>query len=221
MDSSSLIASSAWVIPIIVAVTFHEASHGWMAKRFGDDTAHKLGRVTFNPIKHIDPVGTILIPGLLLLTHAPTLFGYAKPVPVDFRKLKPLRFGSLAVAIAGPGMNVLLAIVCAILLHLGNDVTLEMMPWWKLCLFYGLQINCVLAVFNMLPILPLDGGRVLRALLPGNIGNLYAQTERVGMLIVIGLLMIPAMLKMHFMTNLLLAMDNWLLSAVLAITGHR
>src|SRR3984885_2914428 len=111
--------ASAWVIPVIIAVTFHEAAHGFVARLFGDDTAWRLGRVSFNPLKHIDPFGTILLPGMLLLLRSPFLFGYAKPVPVNFRALRSPRIGMVLVAAAGPAMNIALAIIAALAFHLG------------------------------------------------------------------------------------------------------
>src|SRR5438477_8247145 len=114
----TLYAASTWVIPVLVAVTFHEAAHGFVARLLGDETAWRLGRVSFNPLKHIDPVGTILLPGILLLVRSPFLFGYAKPVPVNFRALRNPRRDMVLVAAAGPAMNIALAVVAALLFHL-------------------------------------------------------------------------------------------------------
>ena len=219
MDFSNIFTQTAWILPVLLAVTLHEAAHGWVALRFGDATAKNLGRVTFNPIKHIDPVGTVILPALLLLSHSPVLFGYAKPVPVDFRKLRPLRLGMFAVALAGPGTNILIALVCALLLHFAPAAAPGNMPWWVLNLYYSVLINCALAIFNMLPILPLDGGRAMRALLTGEIGNKYAQTERYGMFVVIGLLLLPSMLGINFFMNILVFTNELLVGAILYITG--
>jgi Zn-dependent protease len=219
MDLSSIINATAWIMPVILAVTLHEAAHGWMAERFGDNTARSLGRVTFNPLKHIDRFGTIILPALLFIAHSPMLFGYAKPVPVNFNNLTPQRLGMLLVAFAGPGTNILLAFVSALLLHFGADTTPNQMSWWQLNLVNSLMINCALAIFNMMPVLPLDGGRVLRSLLPGEIGDKYARTERYGMLVVFGLILIPPLLHLTFVTDVLMFFNGLLIRGVLFAAG--
>lgn len=220
MELSSLYTATAFILPVLLAVTLHEAAHGWVAERFGDSTARLMGRVTFNPIKHIDPLGTIIIPGILLMTYSPVLFGYAKPVPVDFNRLQPQRFGMCAVALAGPFTNLLLALFCALLLHLGTSTNPASMPWWQLNLLNAIPINCALAIFNMLPILPLDGGRVLRSMLPGEIGRKYAETERYGLLIVMLVLFLPPMLGFYYIMQVLGFINKLLMFGVFYITGH-
>lgn len=210
---------SAWVIPVLLAVTLHEASHGYIAYLFGDDTAKRAGRISLNPFTHIDRFGTIILPALLMFIKSPVVFGYAKPVPVDFRALRPLRLGSLCVAIAGPGMNVLLAAISALLLHMQAWVTPEQAPWLYMNLYRSIIINCTLAVFNMLPILPLDGGRVLRALLPGALGRAYAETERFGMVLVFALLMAGPLLGMYGLMQAVGEAADWLLVTVLLLAG--
>jgi len=151
---------STWIIPAVLAITLHEAAHGYVARIFGDTTAWALGRVTLNPFKHIDPFGTIILPGLLLLARSPFLFGYAKPVPVNFSRLRNPKRDMIWVAAAGPATNILLAIASALLFHLAPYVPEPGLDWIARNLMNSVVINVVLAVFNMIPIPPLDGGRV-------------------------------------------------------------
>jgi Zn-dependent protease len=183
--ASMLYTASTWVLPVVFAVTFHEAAHGFIAHRFGDDTAWQAGRVTFNPLKHIDRVGTIILPALLILIRSPFLFGYAKPVPVNFARLNHPRRDMVWVALAGPGTNILLAIVSSLLFY-----SIDLMPpspaeWLAANLVHSIQINAVLCVFNMLPLPPLDGGRVAVGLLPDSLAFPLARLERYGMLILL------------------------------------
>ena len=182
-----IISASTWVVPVLFAVTLHEAAHGFAAKLFGDDTAQRLGRLSLNPIRHIDPVGTVLIPALLLITAAPFLFGYAKPVPVAFHRLHPQRLGVIGVAVAGPLTNVLLAIVSILLLVWLPSFSPAVNDWLGTMLNQSIWLNCILAVFNMLPIPPLDGGRVLTAISPLPVALVLARMEKTGMIILIGL----------------------------------
>ena len=172
------------MLPVVLAVTFHEAAHGFVAYRFGDDTAWRAGRVTFNPLKHIDQFGTIILPALLILMRSPFLFGYAKPVPVNFWRLDSPRRDMVWVALAGPATNVLLAIGSSLLFYGVDLVPPNPAQWLAANLIHSIQINAVLCVFNMLPLPPLDGGRVAVGLLPDWLARPLARLEPFGMLIV-------------------------------------
>jgi Zn-dependent protease len=179
-------------VPVLAAIVFHEVAHGGVAYLLGDPTAARHGRLTLNPLPHIDPVGTILLPGILLL--APLLFGtpaivfgYARPVPVDVRRLRHPRRDSMLVALAGPGTNLVLATLSAVALGLIGHGTGPgtLLTGLRQMAAASLSINCLLAVFNLLPIPPLDGGRVLTALLPLRAARQFARIESVGMMLVI------------------------------------
>jgi len=152
---------SVWLLPLLFAITFHEAAHAYVARFLGDPTASQLGRVSLNPIRHIDPFGTVLLPGLLLFAHSPFLFGYAKPVPVNFRALRNPRMGMVLVAAAGPAMNIALAIAAALSFHLVAYLPPAVAQWTALNLKNAVVINAVLAVFNLFPLPPLDGVKCL------------------------------------------------------------
>jgi Zn-dependent protease len=194
-------------LPVLMAITFHEAAHGFIALKLGDDTAKQLGRVTFNPFKHIDYLGTIILPSFLLLLQSPFLVGYAKPVPVNFQRLKRPRRDMILVAAAGPITNLLLALASVFILKLslnfigsgmwGLQFSDSLFSLLTQSFMVSLQFNIMLAVFNMLPLLPLDGGRIIVGLLPPSLSRIFEKTERWGLLIIIGLLFIIPLLAEH------------------------
>jgi len=210
-------------IPIIIAITFHEAAHGFVAKQFGDDTAARLGRVTFNPLKHIDPFGTVILPAFLLLMHAGFVFGYAKPVPVNFNRLHNPKRDMIWVAAAGPGINLLLALASVALMWLTLHTGLAANAITENFLLGSVQINLVLAVLNMLPLPPLDGGRVVTGLLPHNLSVPFGRIERYGMLIIIlALFLLPLIgeklgVDLDIFEFLIARPVNWMLHGIMAL----
>ena len=180
-----------FVIPVIFAVTVHEVAHGWVASQFGDQTARSMGRLTLNPIKHIDPVGTIVVPAIMYFTSG-FIFGWAKPVPINWRNLRHPRRDMAIVAIAGPAANLLMLLFWAmsakIIMLLGNDSNHLTQLLFIMCNI-GIMINIVLMILNLFPILPLDGGRVLTAMLPRNLAISFSRLEPYGLIILVVLLL--------------------------------
>ena len=217
---------SVWVLPLVIAITFHEAAHGFVAHRLGDNTAFDLGRVSFNPLRHIDPFGTLMMPAILLFSHSPFLFGYARPVPVNFRALRSPRIDMVWVALAGPATNIALALLAAAAFHVVGYVPANAAQWVADNLKNALVINVILALFNMLPIPPLDGGRVAVGLLPRALAVPLARLEPFGMLILIGFLILLPLAGSQFGLNLdvisaiLRTSTGFVIQLILTVTGN-
>ncbi len=221
------LTASVWILPVLIAVTFHEAAHGWAAWRLGDDTAYRMGRVTFNPLRHIDPFGTIVLPALLLFASGGRMmFGFAKPVPVNFNALWRPRLGMVLVAAAGPGSNLILAVVSAASMHLLVFLSGDVYQWVGYNLVNSVRINLLLCVFNMLPIPPLDGGRVAVGILPAALARPLARLERAGFLIILAAIFILPWIgdKLGVDLNvfwwLVGVPTEYLMEVVFTLTGH-
>jgi Zn-dependent protease len=220
-----LFDASVWVIPVIMAITFHEAAHGYVAWKLGDDTAKSLGRVTFNPLRHVDPLGTVILPAVMYFTTS-FLFGWAKPVPVNFNRLRNPRYGMVLVALAGPAVNIVLAFFSAWALRWIDFLPDTALLWVQQSLVIAVQINVILAVFNMIPLPPLDGGRVAVGLLPRRLALPIARLEPYGLLILMGVLFLLPLIGTQIGMNL--SVLPWLLGPPVEyvirllglVTGH-
>ncbi len=215
MDIANLIQTVAlYALPVLFAITVHEAAHGYAARHFGDSTAWMLGRVTLNPMRHIDPVGTILMPLLLYFsTSGAFLFGYAKPVPVRFGNLRNPKRDMIWVALAGPGANLVMAFLWGVLLYLFQAVGITELFFLKMCKG-GVLVNVVMFAFNMFPLPPLDGGRILVGLLP------YRQAELVSRIEPWGFFVVMALVIMNVISTLwmqpVMALSYWFLNILLS-----
>lgn len=217
--------ASVWVIPVLFAVTLHEAAHGYAAYWLGDDTAYRERRLTLNPLRHVDPFGTVLLPALLLMMRAPFLFGWAKPVPVNFQRLGSPRRDMVLVAAAGPGTNLVLAAISALLFHAIPFLPKALALWSAHVLYNSIQLNLVLAVFNLMPIPPLDGGRIAVGLLPAPLAKRLAGLEPYGLGILIGAIFILPLvagqvgLRLQPFQLLIGAPVRWLLPHFMRLAG--
>lgn len=187
MDSTNIIQNILiYALPVLLAITVHEAAHGYAARHFGDNTAYALGRITLNPLKHIDPIGTIAMPLLLLFAGSPFLFGYAKPVPVQFGNLRNPKRDMIWVALAGPASNLAMALMWGIIFYMLQGVDVNE-PFFNKMAQGGILVNAVMFAFNLFPLPPLDGGRILVGLLPYKYAELVSRVEPWGFFIVLGL----------------------------------
>ena len=218
---------SVWIVPLLLAITLHEAAHGYAALRLGDDTAQRMGRISINPLRHIDPFGTVALPLLLLLlSGGGFMFGYAKPVPVAFHRLRNPRIDMVKVAAAGPLCNLLQAWVAALLLHALNAPLSGLEAWFAQMLNVAIYFNLLLAVFNMLPLPPLDGGRVAVGLLPDSLARPLAELERHGFAVLLGLFFVLPWLGQQLGRNwsifqaLILPVTRELRELVFLFAGH-
>ncbi len=212
-------------VPAVLAITLHEAAHGYAALQKGDATAKVMGRLSLNPIRHVDPMGTFVLPGVLIFVGSPFVFGYAKPVPVDFQNLRNPRLDMVYVALAGPATNIVLAFMSAGLLHVLDVLPLDWVPMVSKMLIFSLNINVLLAIFNMLPIPPLDGGRVAVGLLPDALARPLARLERWGFVIVMGLFIVAPFIlnqvgiQFHPFEVLLKTPMMWTIKGIVTLIG--
>ena len=224
MNQNTLFQIATWLIPLIIAIVFHEVSHGLVARRLGDPTAAERGRLTFNPIRHVDPFGTVVLPLILALSHAP-IFGWAKPVPVNYRRLRHPRRDMVLVALAGPGMNILLALLGAIALAatlmFASEPYSEATRFIAQNAFNFVPINLFLAVFNLLPIPPFDGGHVVQGLLPSSVAPSFARIGRYSLLVLVVLLLVLPAIGINVVGHVVSPLVDSLARGLLGLFGIR
>lgn len=222
MNQNTLFEIATWLIPLIIAIVFHEVSHGLVARRLGDPTAEERGRLSLNPIRHVDPFGTVVLPLILAISHAP-IFGWAKPVPVNYQRLRNPRRDMVLVALAGPGMNLLLAVLGAVALAATlwlssdpNGMTATLIAGNALNF---ILINLFLAVFNLLPIPPFDGGHVVQGLLPPSAAAAFGKMGRYALLVLVVLLLVLPALGINVVGRLVSPLVDHLATGLLGIFG--
>ena len=222
MSSNIIYQIAVWLVPLVIAIVFHEVAHGLVARRLGDPTAAQKGRLTLNPIKHIDPFGTVILPLLLAISHAP-VFGWAKPVPVNYRRLRHPRRDMVLVALAGPGMNLLLALIGAALL--GATVAFSGGAQDGAAAFVAANalnfvlINIFLAVFNLIPVPPFDGGHVVQGLLPPALAKSFGRIGRYSLLVLMVLLLVLPALGINIVGRIISPIVDQIASLILGIFG--
>ncbi len=215
MDATTIQKITIWILPVLFAVSLHEAAHAWMADRKGDSTARMLGRLTFNPLKHVDPIGTILVPAVMIYFTG-YAFGWAKPVPVNASNLRNPKKDMMWVAMAGPASNFIMALIWAALLHLSVmfiDSRSSVSLFLLLMPVAGITINVILGVLNLLPIPPLDGGRIMNGMLSPRASMQYSKIEPYGFFIIIGLMV------SGILATIIFPVIGWVLTVLSAISG--
>lgn len=225
MDQNIVYQIAIWLVPLVIAIVFHEVAHGLVARRLGDPTAEQRGRLTFNPIKHVDPFGTVILPMILAISHAGAIFGWAKPVPVDYARLRNPRRDMILVALAGPGMNLLLAFAGALILTatlaLSGGAEEGAGRFIALNALNFVYINIFLGIFNLLPVPPFDGGHVVEGLLPPALGQQFRKIGRFSLLVfVLLLLVLPAISpRADVIGRIVSPIVNWVATVMLGVVG--
>ena len=223
MNRNIIFQIAVWLVPLVIAIVFHEVSHGLVARRLGDPTAEERGRLSFNPIKHVDPFGTVILPLLLVVSHAGAIFGWAKPVPVNYRRLRNPRRDMILVALAGPGMNLLLAVAGALVLaatvSLSGGAQGGAAQFIALNALNFIYINIFLAIFNLLPVPPFDGGHVVEGLLPPQAAKAFASVGRYSLLVLMALLLFLPMAGINVVGRVVSPIVESIGTALLRLVG--
>ena len=225
MNQNIVYQIAVWLVPLVIAIVFHEVAHGRVARRLGDPTAQERGRLSFNPIKHVDPFGTVILPLILAVSHAGAIFGWAKPVPVNYARLRNPRRDMVLVALAGPGMNLLLAFVGALILTatlaLSGGVENGVARFIALNALNFVYINIFLGIFNLLPIPPFDGGHVVEGLLPPALGVQFRKIGRSMLLVLVVLLLVLPLIGLNVVGRIVWPLVDQIAAMLLGIFGIR
>ena len=223
MNQNIVYQIAIWLVPLVIAIVFHEVAHGRVARRLGDPTAQERGRLSFNPIKHVDPFGTVILPLILAVSHAGAIFGWAKPVPVNYARLRNPRRDMILVALAGPGMNLLLAFAGALILtatlSLSGGVENGVARFIALNALNFVYINIFLGVFNLLPIPPFDGGHVVEGLLPPALGVQFRKIGRSMLLVLVVLLLVLPLIGLNVVGRIVWPLVDRIAAMLLGIFG--